>query len=147
MTTITLPNEKLLPEVASLLMEGHKVTLRVKGQSMLPFIIGDRDSVILQKPERLKTGDIVLAEIAPRTFFLHRIIKIENKSVTLMGDGNIRRTEVCHINNISGCVSAIIRDEKVIDYTKNRMKAKAYLWHKLLPLRRYLLAIYKRTIY
>ena len=42
--------------------EGVSVTFPVKGWSMLPFIIGGEESVILSRPDQqLKVGDIVLA--------------------------------------------------------------------------------------
>ena len=43
-------NALLLPEVKKILSEGLTVTLPVTGNSMLPFIIGGRESVVLQKP-------------------------------------------------------------------------------------------------
>lgn len=44
MTSINVPNSVLLPEVERLLREGRRVTLRTRGHSMLPFIVGCRDS-------------------------------------------------------------------------------------------------------
>ena len=40
MNTITIANEILLEEVRRLLMKGNNVTIRAKGNSMLPFITG-----------------------------------------------------------------------------------------------------------
>ena len=67
---ITLPNESMLSEVTSLLQTGHRVKLRARGNSMLPFITGDRDSIILLKKKTVHRGDIVLARIpaAPPSF-------------------------------------------------------------------------------
>ncbi|MFV0417420.1 MAG: S24/S26 family peptidase [Dysgonomonas sp.] len=146
MRTITLPNETLLPEVAKILSEGNMVTLKVKGSSMLPFIIGGRDSVVLQKKETFTIGDIVLAEIAPKHFVLHRIIKIEVDKITLMGDGNLSGTEECIKENISGHTIAIIHKGKHIDCNSKSEQRKAQFWLNILPLRRYLLAIYRRII-
>ena len=61
-----LANEILFPEVAALLEEGHTVTLKAKGTSMMPFIVGGRDSVVLQKADRVAVGDIVLARLDDR---------------------------------------------------------------------------------
>ncbi len=82
MRTITLPNETLLPEVAEMLLEGNIITIKAKGNSMLPFIIGNRDSVILRRRDIFTVGDIVLAEVAPEYFVLHRIIRIKNINIT-----------------------------------------------------------------
>jgi len=66
MQRITVPNKVLLLEVTRLLDEGQIVILRVKGNSMLPFIIGDRDSVVLQKARLLQPGDIVFSTFGGR---------------------------------------------------------------------------------
>ena len=42
-----IPNEVLLPEVARLISEGHTVTLTVRGNSMNPFLVDRRDSIVL----------------------------------------------------------------------------------------------------
>lgn len=64
MTSINVPNSVLLPEVERLLREGRRVTLRTRGHSMLPFIVGGRDSVVLRPPTLpLQPGRIVLALI------------------------------------------------------------------------------------
>jgi hypothetical protein len=46
-----MPNDDyILKEAIRLVEEGVCVTLPVDGRSMLPFIIGGQESVILQKP-------------------------------------------------------------------------------------------------
>lgn len=144
MRTVTLPNEELLPEIARMLAEGNMVTLRAKGNSMLPFIVGGKDSVVLQKKDTFAIGDIVLAEVAPQVFVLHRIVNIEGEVVILMGDGNLQGTEECNKNNICGQVIAIIHNGKEIDCNSKGERRKARIWKRLLPMRRYLLAIYRR---
>ena len=89
MNTITIANEILLEEVRRLLMKGNNVTIRAKGNSMLPFITGGKDRVTLAPSKELRTGDIVLAEITPGHYVLHRIVSLDGDSVTLMGDGNL----------------------------------------------------------
>lgn len=146
MRTITLPNEELLPEVAKMLSEGNLVTVRAKGDSMLPFIMGGRDSVVLQKKEKYKVGDIVMAEIAPKLFVLHRILKIDGTQIALMGDGNQQGIEECRKEDIHGHAISIIHKGKQIDCNSKRERRKARIWRGLLPVRRYLLAIYRRII-
>ncbi|MGN0188727.1 MAG: hypothetical protein ACI395_04355 [Candidatus Cryptobacteroides sp.] len=43
-----VPNDELIPQIGLLLGEGMEVTMSVKGYSMLPFIVGGRDSVVLK---------------------------------------------------------------------------------------------------
>lgn len=137
----TVANEMLLPEVGRLLAEGHKVELKAKGNSMLPFIVGDRDSVLLCRHGSVEEGDIVLAEIRPRHYVLHRIYAVSGNNITLMGDGNIRGTEHCLTENILGTVDLILKADG-----RKIAPGKAFAWKRLLPLRRLILGIYRRII-
>lgn len=144
MQRVTMPNNILLPEVERLLHNGTTVTLRVKGNSMLPFIVGDRDSVVLAPVSRLQIGDIVLACLAGNRYVVHRIIRLQGDSVTLRGDGNLTGTESCTTAHISGKVIKIIRNGKYVDTDSPTERRKSALWETALPIRRYLLAIYRR---
>ncbi|MEA5127407.1 MAG: S24/S26 family peptidase [Proteiniphilum sp.] len=146
MRSVILSNEIMLPEVAKMLSEGKQVTIRAKGNSMLPFIVGGQDNVVLERKKSYAVGDIVLAEISPKLFVLHRILKIDDAQVTLMGDGNISGMEKCRKENICGRAIAIIHKGKQIDCNSKRARRKARLWKILLPGRRYLLAIYRRIV-
>ena len=136
----TIPNDILLGEVASALQEGREAVIMPTGNSMRPFIRGGVDRVILCKKETLAVGDIVLACFDGR-YILHRIVVLDGDAVTLMGDGNLSGRERGRTGDIVGTVSAIIRPDG-----RRRTPGKGRLWRALLPVRRYLLAIYKRLI-
>ncbi len=142
---IQFTNAEFLPEVVKMLNEGHTVTLRLRGYSMRPFLENDRDKALLVKPSNIKVGDPVLAEIAPRHFVLHRIDKIEGDNIILRGDGNLG-VEHCKKENIVGAVIGFYRKgRKKMDKTDSRKwKLYSFLWTKLLPIRRYLLGVYRR---
>ena len=139
-----MPNSVMLGEVRKMIAEGHQVTIKVKGVSMLPFIVGERDSVVLSQPTDLSGGDIVLAEIGEGKYVLHRVRAIQDFHITLMGDGNLRGTEQCLRENVAGKVVKIIRRGKEVDPNCRREKFYVRLWLSLLPIRRWLLAIYRR---
>ena len=145
---MTFPNEVLLPEVAAMLAAGSEVELRTKGSSMLPFIVGDRDSVRLKAMPAYAEGDAVLAEIAPGRFVLHRIVRIDGDCVTLKGDGNLVGTESCRLGDVKGKAVAVVRPGgRIRDLAGPRSIARARRWNAL-PyfFRRYYLAIYRRLI-
>ncbi|MDO4180372.1 MAG: S24/S26 family peptidase [Bacteroidales bacterium] len=144
MESLVLPNEILLSEVKELLSEGHTVTLRAKGNSMFPFIRGGRDSVVLQKAGRVQTGDIVLACLSGKRYVLHRIRSLNHEQVVLMGDGNVRGMETCRPEDIAGKVLQIIRSGRYIDCSSPAERRKVRIWQCLFPLRRYILAVYRR---
>lgn len=139
MKKMVVPNAILLAEADDLLSRGIEVVLMTKGNSMLPFIRGEKDSVNLKRFSAVKVGDIVLARIAPQRYVLHRIFAIDGDAVTLMGDGNLVGTESCRLGDILGTVTEIIRPGG----SRKRVTSGA-LWRKLLPVRRYLLWIYRK---
>ncbi len=135
----------IIEEAIKLVSEGISVTLPVNGTSMLPFIIGGRESVILQKPGLTAVGDVVLAWVSPGRYVVHRIIRIDYDRVTLMGDGNLAGTEQCTLADIKARATHVVgADGKPHPlYTPWRRHAARMWWH-LRPMRRYLLAIYRR---
>ena len=134
-----------IEEAVRLVQEGVTVTFPVTGQSMLPFIIGGKESVILHRPGLIDVGDVVLAWVDGNRYVVHRIIKLDYDRVTLMGDGNVAVTEHCRLNDIKARVTHVVSaDNKKRDlYSRWRVRA-AKLWYWLRPIRRYLLAIYRR---
>ena len=124
--------------------EGVRVTFPVKGRSMLPFIIGDKDSVILRGPGVIDVGDVVLAWADGNRYVVHRIIRIDGDRITLMGDGNLT-TEHCTLNDIKARVTHVVDDNKERDLHNRWRMLAARMWYWLRPVRRYLLAIYRRV--
>jgi Peptidase S24-like. len=137
---IILPNGLLLSDVAAMLSEGRSVLLRAKGNSMYPFIVGGRDKVVLQKEKQIRVGDIVLAYLGEKGYVLHRIYRIEDKRIVLMGDGNVSVTETCLQENICGKVLKIVRNGRYVDCDSPGECRKVRVWSALRPFRRYILA-------
>ena len=140
-----MTDNKIIEEAIRLVREGVNVTLPVNGNSMLPFIIGGKESVILQKPELPKVGDVVLAWADGYRYVVHRIVRIDGERVTLMGDGNLVGTEHCLLNDIKARVTHVVDEKERTHYLyKGWRKLAAKVWYWLRPVRRYLLAIYRR---
>lgn len=137
----TFPNEAIMSQVERMVSNGVTVKLRVKGYSMRPFIVGDRDSVTLERIQRLEVGDIVLAHLDSGDYVIHRIYAIDGDRITLMGDGNLVLPEYCSQKNVIGHVTTIHTPRKDIDPTSSKNRRLAALWRRLLPIRRYLLRI------
>ena len=136
----TLPNEILLGEVAAVLREGREAIIFPTGGSMLPFIRGGVDRVVLRRKPAVGVGDIVLAKIGEQ-YILHRVIAADGEALTLMGDGNLRGTEHCAPADVIGTVTEIIRPSG-----RARIPGKGRLWRLLKPLRRYLLALRRHLL-
>ncbi len=147
---VVVENSLLLDGVATMVASGERVVLLTKGQSMMPFIVGGRDSVELSGiAGKIQVGDILLAKIPTPTtrYVIHRAIKVDGDHITLMGDGNLVGTEECHTSEVAARITAIIKPHKTINPDSKKQKTYAKIWRVLQPIRRYLLAILRRTGY
>lgn len=139
-----IPNEILFPLLIEDINKGKTCTLRLRGNSMRPFLESNRDLGIFSSPGEVKVGDPVLAEIEPGHYVMHRVMKIENGDVTLMGDGNLS-CEYCTVSNIRASVVGFIRNGRhKADWTDGwKWKTYSWFWVTLRPIRRWLLAFYR----
>lgn len=143
---LNIANSLLLKEVATMIAEGHTVTLPLKGASMRPFLDGERDKAVLAKPrEKAMEGDVVLAETSPGFYVLHRIVGVSGDQITLRGDGNLQ-AEHCSQGDIKAMATAFYRKGRQTPDEISGLKWRLYswLWTTLFPIRRYLLFINRK---
>lgn len=131
MERLSIANEVMLGEVCALLAEGKRVRIRAKGGSMRPLIRGDEDTLVLAPVTALRKGDVVLARIGGCGYVVHRIVGIDGDRVTLMGDGNLYRTEDCSRTDIYGKAVAVIRNGKERSLTSFRAMLHARIWRRI----------------
>ena len=145
-----IANEILVPDLARLLAEEKEVRFTPSGNSMRPFIEGTHDSVILAPLTRSpRRGDILLVGATQpggqTTYVLHRLVRIahdeQGELLVLQGDGNLQGEETCRRSDVIGRV-------RRIESPKGRAKllTRGRLWHALLPIRGFLLKIYRHTV-
>lgn len=139
-----VPNEMMFSEVLSVIKTGATAVIRPKGISMHPFIRDERDCIALARPYDLRKYDIVLVHLENGSYVLHRIIEVDGENLTLMGDGNLCGRERCRKEDVVAKAIKIIKKDSEIDCRSASHLRKARLWKTLLPIRRYLLAIYRR---
>ncbi|MBP3229012.1 MAG: S24/S26 family peptidase [Bacteroidaceae bacterium] len=147
MRTVSLPNEIFVPQVRAFLEEGQQfVTFRVRGNSMRPFLENERDCVALVLPGEVEVGDVVLAEVAPKHYVLHRIIIKSGDDLVLKGDGNVKGIETCTVGDVvAQAVGFYRKGRRRADLVTGwKWRSYSWLWVRLRPLRRYLLAAYRR---
>lgn len=117
-----------------LLCEGREVTVRIDGQSMLPFFrSGARIRLHPIRPDDLQRGHIVLGETDTGHFVVHRIRRVDNDRILLQGDGNPVGTESVLRKRIYGAVAC-----------GPLHLLLARLWMRLGSLRKYPLWLLKR---
>jgi len=144
MEKMVVTNEEFFAPVLEMLDAGHRVTIPVKGYSMLPFIRGQKDLVVLEKAgEDVRPDDIVLFRCGGR-YVMHRILSVDGDAVDIMGDGVPFNHEHVTRNQILARAVTILRNgEKAVDpYAPSELR-KVHLWQRIRPLRRYILYIYR----
>ena len=101
---IEVPNDILISEIKRAIEQGKTATFRVKGYSMRPFLDNNRDIVKIEHitPEAISVRDVVLAEIEPKQYVLHRVISRTDNQLTLKGDGNVKGVEHCIDTQVIG---------------------------------------------
>lgn len=148
MKTKQMPNHLLLDETACLIAKGYTVVHVVRGNSMNPFLIDRKDRVLLAsfEDDELKPGALVLAKDSTDRYVLHRILHRKDDNLVLMGDGNLRGKERSNIHQVAGIVTKIIKEDKVYPCNGRIWKIYSYIWVRIRPLRRILLAVWRRVI-
>ncbi len=156
MEKLIVSNDTFFEEVIALLREGKKVTVPAKGESMLPFIVGGVDSVVLEGGDGespagtvLRTanvGDVVLFRADGR-FILHRIIYKDNDKALceIQGDGILRAKDLCDCDQIYGRVTTVLKGGVTpVDVDSPSYRRKVWLWMNTVLIRRILLWVWKR---
>lgn len=142
-------NNLLIPEIVKFVNEGRKVEMTIRGRSMRPFLEDGRDRVVLAQPLDIKVGDVVLAKTVEKQYVIHRLTKMDNSTglCELRGDGNLDMEHCDRSDILAKIVTLIIgRRNKIVETESRRWKFYSFIWVRLLPIRRYLLAFYRRVL-
>lgn len=144
--TITINKAIMMEEIRTLINEGKTVNITVKGNSMNPFMVHLRDQMTLGpwKEEDLRKGTVALVRDTRGNHLIHRIIKVDGNTVTLLGDGNVVQTETATKDNVIGIMYSITRKGRI--YTPRTLSWKIYsaIWMALQPVRRWPLGLWRR---
>lgn len=132
---ITVSNTAFFQMVEDFLLEDKSILIRVKGNSMWPFL-REGDCVELNRTEKrtLKIGEVVLAKWQGR-YVLHRIIFKGSKYYYLSGDNNLFQVERVKYESVIARVINCHREGKSIKVKGISLHGKAILWFLLRPLR------------
>lgn len=138
-----LQSEVLMGEVQRFIDSGQHVILPVSGNSMLPFIVGDKDKVEFCPPPRvLQRGDVVMAKVDEGYYVVHRIVAIAGEQLTLEGDGNLGLQEHCHRSHVVAQGIAVVnRKGRRRSLTAPGARRLWRIWMRLGLFRRILLKV------
>lgn len=126
-------------EIEPLLKAGACIQIYPQGYSMYPFIDPRRDEVVLagiEEGSALRRGDVVLYRRENGMLVLHRIYKIRQDGLYLLGDhqtaieGPVRREQV------KGKMTGMVRDGRYMDVGNPGYRMLSVVWLFLRPARR-----------
>lgn len=147
-TTVMMENAVFLPVVTNLADEGYNVIIPLKGFSMRPFLEDGRDKAMLVKiSEPLKVGDVVLGELTPGRYALHRIIHVNKTHVQMLGDGNLTPDPVIPIENVRAIAKGFYRKggARLEQVDGKKFLLYSSIWMRFsLTQRKWLLRIWRR---
>lgn len=124
--------------------EDARVVITVKGESMRPFYRDGITEVMLVSPKiPFRKGDAVLYTVRNDIYFLHRVHKVRKDDLIIRGDA-LKKREVIPKEKIIATVEAHKREDDWVQERSFRFRWKVSLWRKLLPCRRYLLALSRK---
>lgn len=149
MLVLNVNNAEFLPKVVALTKMGKNVRISLKGFSMNPYLVGGRDNALLAKPTgREKEGDIVLVQLSPGHYALHRLLWINDNKARTIGDGNLMPDPIIDISQIEAIAIGFYRkgSDELESVTSWKFRTYSVIWTKLRPIRRWLLAFYRRLI-
>lgn len=125
--------------------DGGSFPLVVTGTSMQPFLKDGKDIVWLGKcnPSDIKKRTIILFERSDDSLGLHRIKQVNcDGTVVVNGDGQTR-CETIRREKVIAVVTHIEKNGKKTPCDKFSYSVKVSLWQSALPIRYYILKIWK----
>lgn len=131
METKVISNDVMFAEVKKFISEGSSVEIRVKGNSMNPFLASGRDTIVLSPVimEDLVPGAFVLGRDSFGRWVAHRIVKVAEDYVILNGDGNfIKATERVEKSDILAQVTGFVRKGRRCSTDGFSWKAYSAYW-------------------
>lgn len=130
--------------VKGLLKKNKEVSFKISGNSMAPFVVGNRDKVYVCKIKKdLKKGDFVLYQRLTGQYVMHRIIRIVDNEYYLIGDGQECIEGPLLKNQIFGIVTKVQRKGKWIEPGNFWWEFFEHIWIRIVPWRKFILKMYK----
>ncbi len=132
-------------KIIPLLEEGLTVPLTVSGGSMNPYIVPERDTVIISKPKfPLKKGDIAFFERAGGQIVMHRVCKVKDGAYYFVGDAQTDIEGPIVKEQIFGKINKIIRKGKAEEKGSFTWFFFRHIWIRMIPLRPFCMKLYEK---
>ena len=136
------------PLIRETLDQGGTFSLTITGQSMYPFILGNRDRVTLSPiTGKLKKNDLPFYRRANGQFVLHRIVKVEKDGTyTCCGDHQWWLEKGLKHDQMIGVATEYVRKGKRLTNKNIIYRIYRTVWTWLLRYRKYFFALYSKAV-
>lgn len=123
--------------IERLLRDGNTVQTVINGYSMYPMLVPGRDSVIVAPlgERQLKRGDVVLYRRDGSILVLHRIWRIRQEGIYMVGDNQTQIEGPLRPEQMRGILIGFIRKEKHISTCSIFYRLYAAAWLRMRPIR------------
>ena len=131
--------EEVMPLIEDQIKHSGRVTFTPRGNSMLPLLRNNKDTITLRKPEfPLKKYDIAFYRRDSGAYVLHRIVDVSGDKYTMRGDNQFFDEANIRQEQIIGVVDSFTRKGK--KYSGNEISYRLYCvaWGKTMSIRRLL---------
>ena len=108
-----IANNVYIPVLKDLVEEGKEVSMMISGSSMNPFLIHQRDYILMKKPEEeLKVGDMVFFQRRDEAYVMHRIHHINKEGkLFIIGDAQVDMEEPIDKEQVFAIITKVKRKE------------------------------------
>lgn len=126
-----------------LMEEGREVSLLITGNSMVPFLVHERDYIYFKTPDReLRRGDMVFYQRTNGRYVMHRICRVTAEGYDIVGDGQTVIERGVRREQIFGLITSVRRKGKLVTEGDFWWEFFRRVWLGIIPLRPVLLRAY-----
>jgi len=126
-----------MPVLREILEQDKDVSFLITGNSMSPFLVHQRDTIIISKPkEDFKVGDMVFYTRESGQYIMHRVYKVEGNYLYMVGDAQVEIEGPLPKECVFGIVKKVIRKNKLIDKSNFWFWFFENIWIRIVPFRK-----------
>lgn len=140
--------ESYIPMIRSIVREGHEVPLLITGNSMNPFLVDRRDTILIAKPRMpLKKGDMAFYQRENGQYVMHRICRVHRRNdgkmvYYMVGDAQQDIEGPVDEDMIFGYITGVCRKGRWIGKGDFWWEFFEHVWIRMIPLRRLVIRVY-----
>ena len=117
-------------DIEQLLASGTTIKIKPQGYSMYPLFVPGRDEACIEHTDfsSLKRGDVILYRRDKSILVLHRIWKITNNSLYMVGDNQTEIEGPLRADQVRGKLTAFVHNGKFVNVKNPIYRFTSTLW-------------------